>query len=540
MHPLSAQSIRRSLAPHKTPRPCTVEPLERRQLFAVTYSISLPGAGPITTWANNWSNSFKAYSATYTGSDGMVSIPLNGIDKLGSAYDTPGWQQWTTGDTFLGTYNPASGVRTGASKFVNNVVSMQQTSGASPAANIYKYRGSISSTAQEQMAIILRNTSGQYYWPSDGQVVNGKVVQLAIRMNGFVQAGVSLIQAPVPATITSSAYPYASTASITVADNNPNLYQAHTNTGVSDPYSGDRSATAAVMDLSNNTTAYAGDGYIYTYAVQQGTGFFEKYAFVGRATPANFSTPAAWEWWAPTFNRWISVSGTSPGLAVATPMKTTSNGKVNDAASEFSVFQMPDGRFAMVYDQNDISGKIVARYAPAGHPEGPWSSPTVIYTIPTPDSGNGQLGLRALPRGFSGTDWSYVTYGAKVHPQLSKAPTGTGASRAGRLLLSFHLQTWGPAGQFSPEFSYGDIYRPRFLELSLVGKDDTIAKPLEALPDGSTPTIKSANTSGNGSTTSIPSTRTPTTSALASFSRTKLTVPHTRPFPLTSDAGVLA
>lgn len=470
------------------PSRCLLEPLEPRRHFAVTYAVGLPTGGPITTWANGWSNVFKLPNGPYTGSDGIVSIPLNGIDKLGSGYDTPGWQQWTTGDAFIGQYNSVSGVRNSGTKFVNNIVGIQNSSGATPNFTSFRYRGSIATTPQEQMAIVPRNSRGDYQWPSDGLVVNGKVVQLSIRMNGTDQVGVSLIEAPVPSSLNINTFPYANPANITVRDmesangvkisnNNANLYTPHTRTGSSDPYVGPRSATGAVLDLRNNTVAYDGTGYIYTYAVQQGAGFFEKFAFVGRAKAGVFATSSAWEWYLPAQNKWVTSTPTASALSMATPLRTTSGGTVNDAASEFSVFQMPDGRLAMVYAQNDISSNIAVRYAPAGHPEGPWSAPTVIYNIAVPDAGNSAIGLRPLPAGFPGASWSYVTYGAKVHPQLSKAPTGTGTANSGRLLLSYHLQTWGPAGQLSPEFSYGDIYRIRFLELSLVGTNTTSRPP---------------------------------------------------------------
>ena len=156
----------------------------RTHLNAPGYVVSAP-ADVQSPYANRFANLFKHSGSpgtpVYTGSDGLYSIPLNGIDKLGSAYDASGWQMYTTGDTFVGSYNATTGVRTNGTKFVNNTVALHNASGVAPTPTVTKWRGSYLSTPADLMAIVSRPTANTsfYYWPSDGVVVNGQLVQLA-------------------------------------------------------------------------------------------------------------------------------------------------------------------------------------------------------------------------------------------------------------------------------------------------------------------------------------------------------------------------
>lgn len=466
-----------------------IEFLESRRLMAVVYNVQA-ASSPVNTWTTGWSNRF-ALSSGYTGSDGVYSIPMNGNDKLGSAYNTAGWQTFTFNDTFIGSYNTTTGLRNAGTKFINNTTGMVNTSGATPAAISYKWR--TDQTIQERMAMITRpsNTSPVYYWPNDGVVIDNagtkQMVQFSLKMQsggGLNTQGVAVTSWDLPATPNyTTNWPYKNAHNTDWRNSDvlfgqvPNVFKAQSGT-----WTGPRTAGAAILDRSNTTTAYTADGFIYIYAVQNGPDLFEKDVFVARATPANLVNTSTWEYWSGDFSGgndgWNGSGFGQNAIDYAQPLKDTNNVALKDMASEFSVIQLPDQRFAMVYSQNDMfgGGKIAVRYA--SNPTGPWTTPTIVHTVSTPNSGNASLNLRAMPAPYNTQGWTYGVYGAKVHPQLSKAPTGTGTANAGRLLVSFHiLPIDSSPGELGPEFQYGDIYRPRFVELSLVG-----VNTLKALP----------------------------------------------------------
>ncbi len=474
---------------HRPAARSQIEALEGRRFLTVAVSTISAPANVYTAYANAFTSLFKQSGTTttpvYTGSDGIYSIPLNGNSRLGSAYDTPGWQMYTTGDTFIGSYNSSTGLRNNGTKFVNNTVALHNTSGISQTPTISKWRGSWSATPQELMAIASRPTtsSTSYYWPGAGVVVNGQLVQLSLRQTGssLVTQGVAVFTAPVDSTFNSASdWPYSGSENTTWfnSDNRGGLGSARNlflaDTSSTDAYNGPRSMGAAILDTSSADRAFVSDGELYTYGTQLGAGLFQKFAFIARAAPANFANTASWQYWSQlpgeTAGTWRG-NGAADAITYGTPLKDTSGSNITDIASEFSVTQMPDGRLAMLYSKNDFlgGGKLAVRYAPAGHPQGPWSLPTTIYTISTPNSGNASIGLRPMPSAWASENWFYGTYGAKIIPQLSKAPSGT---QPGKLLVSFHtLALDGSPGSgtqtLGPEFTYGDIYRPRFLELSI-------------------------------------------------------------------------
>jgi hypothetical protein len=476
------------------PNPCErLEP--RTHLTAPGYLVSAP-ADVQMVYANNFTNLFKQPGSPgtpgYTGSDGIYAIPLNGIDKLGSAYETAGWQMYTTGDTFIGSYNATTGVRTNGTKLVNNTAAIHNASGLVPTTTVNKWRGSYLSSPAEVMAIASRPTANSifYYWPSDGVVVNGQLVQLALRQNASTleTQGVAVFTAPVDETFNANSdWPYSGVENTTWfnSDNRTGIGSARNvflpDTSTTDAYNGPRSMGAAIFDSSSADRAFQSDGNLYVYGTQLGSGFFQKYAFVARSPAASFGDTASWQYWSQLAGEpsgsWRGSTGATDAIGFGTPMRDVNGNFITDIASEFSVVQVPDGGLMMLYNKYDFfgGGELAVRYAPAGHPEGPWTTATTVYAISTPNAGNPAIGLRAMPAAWANENWLYGTYGAKVIPQLSQAPTAT---TPGKLLVSYHIGALdgSPASGtqvFGPEFTYGDIYRPRFLELTIAAVDTT-------------------------------------------------------------------
>jgi hypothetical protein len=105
-------------------------------------------------------------------------------------------------------------------------------------------------------------------------------------------------------------------------------------------------------------------------------------------------------------------------------------------ATEFSVSQVPGGKgYVAVYTENGLSDRIVGRFAAA--PEGPWSSPVLLYKCPE-----------------MARDKGVFCYAAKAHPW---AATGK------ELVISYCVNAW----QFARLFRDETVYRPRFVRVEL-------------------------------------------------------------------------
>jgi glycoprotein endo-alpha-1,2-mannosidase len=441
----------------------------RRAHAVGTYSFDAATATP-AGWAQSWTSQLASTSG-WTGADGLYSIPMNGNRKLGSAYDTPGWQTFTFNDSLIGTVD-ASDRRTGF-RFINNSIGMYSGMGAAPTPISFKWKGDQLPPFDSAASMITGPDAGGLYWPLDGIVVprtggGEQYVQFAMKIEGGLTAtAVSQMTWPVPDGVNySTNWPYNGnrgdtwSSSIDSVGPLPNLYKADPDG--SGP-TGELVMGTAILDTSSAAKAYTANGYAYIYGTRND--FLSKKVFVARAVPEDVSNPSAWAFWNAASSAWVT--GAS-AINSATPMRDTSNAALGDMAVEYSVTQLPDGRFAMVYLNADALGtQISARYASA--PQGPWSARQLLYNVSIPNSGNSALGL---PDISAYSDWMYVIYGAKAHAQLSKAPSGLGTENAGKLLISFNVNTWktnGSTSQPDPGWVYGSIYRPRFISVDIVG-----------------------------------------------------------------------
>ncbi len=103
-----------------------------------------------------------------------------------------------------------------------------------------------------------------------------------------------------------------------------------------------------------------------------------------------------------------------------------------DAATEFSVQRLPDGRYLQVQTLGFGATDIGVRYAP--RPEGPWSAPAAIYR--PQESGEKDV----------------FVYAAKAHPELEGAP----------LIVTYAANHFDPAKLLASQ----TLYYPRFVRLT--------------------------------------------------------------------------
>lgn len=105
-------------------------------------------------------------------------------------------------------------------------------------------------------------------------------------------------------------------------------------------------------------------------------------------------------------------------------------------ATEFSVSRLPNRKqYAMVYTENGLSDRIVARFADA--PAGPWSAPLLVYKCPE-----------------MAKDKGVFCYAAKAHGW---------AAENDDLFVSYCTNTWDFAGLFRD----ANAYRPKCVRITL-------------------------------------------------------------------------
>jgi hypothetical protein len=468
---------------------CSVEPAEpdpgdeNAAPFAQTVTYALdPTTATTAGLAQAWTGMFAGTSG-WTGADGVYSIPLNGVRKLGTAYNNVVYSVFTFNDTFIGSVSQL-GLRDPGYRFVNSTLAIFGGDARTPTAATdlkFKWRGDTTAPFDTSVANVITNASdGTVYWPNDGIVTStatGKqYLQFAIKVAGLTPVGVSQLTWPFPSNANfAQTWPYRGTrdggapgdwySSSDRYGQIPNLFRPDPDG--SGPL-GEIVMGSAILDLSSTTKAFSPTGYVYIYGVRGDSP--SKKVVVARVSPANVSNPNVWQFY-DVNQGWVqSSAGTDYAITHASPLRDVSNVELGHMAQELSVTQLPDGRLALVYLYDDMLGtQIQVRYANA--PQGPWSAATTLYTVSIPNAGNPAFGLRNIS---SFSDWKYYVNGAKAHAQLSKAPTGPGTANAGKMLISFQINTvratTGTTHQTNPVLIYGDIYRPRFITVDIVGR----------------------------------------------------------------------
>jgi uncharacterized protein DUF4185 len=378
----------------------------------------LEAGGPTTIAADNgmpanpWTSMFDRTSG-WTGADGVYSIPLVENDRLASA-TTASKTFWTFSDTFIGSVD-ANDHRSSGSYLIHNSTALLTGNSPGPSNIVFNTRTAIGGAAAPMFS---DNLNGSWFWPVDGVVVGSSIYLFSLRMKqvvggfGFDYEGITLFSTPI------------SQGNLI---NSPPLFTSYSqidNTGLYVAASGNIGAKIfgqAVMNNSAEAGAYKPDGFVYVYGVRNDS--FNKKLIVARVARAQVGNLSQYRFY--NGSAWVA------GAANAAPLSGADH-----LASEFSVTPLPDGRYVLVFNYDDIlDNEIDVRYSNSA--VGPWSAPTRIYTCP-------EAHLTAN---------TYV-YGAKAHPALS---------RRGELLISYHVNTF----DFNEDFTNADIYHPRFITVKL-------------------------------------------------------------------------
>jgi hypothetical protein len=164
----------------------------------------------------------------------------------------------------------------------------------------------------------------------------------------------------------------------------------------------------------------ANEGQLYVYGYhEQGKGIGRRMLTVARVPIAKVEDLTAWQF--------LSKTGWSDKATDAADV-------ASGLATEYSVSRLADGRFVLVYTENGLSERIVARFAK--EPEGPWSEPVLLYRCPE-----------------MARDKGVFTYAAKAHPWAS----------SDALLVSYCTNTW----DFWQAFRDEKVYRPKFVRVKV-------------------------------------------------------------------------
>jgi tetratricopeptide (TPR) repeat protein len=346
-------------------------------------------------------------TSDWTGADGAYSLSLPAVPAAGISNPRI---LWTFNDTLVGRIDERDH-RIG-SREVRNSMALQN--GTVPDPNQIQFFYGESQSGPR--ALVRPDESAQqWYWPNAGLVLNDKIYLFSLRMKpndyetgdgiyDFAYDGISLLSDRL---------------------DNPQPFQANYSQIETPLYAAstcDRGAILFGQSVLNNTATAATpspDGYIYIYGVRNDLD--SKKLIVARVLPEFIEDFTQYRYW--DGQQW------SEFIANAAPI-------TDQMSSEFSVTPLPDGRYIMVFQLNDFLSETVAvRYS--NSLVGPWTAPIPIW-----DTHTDRLDLQL------------IAYGAKAHPDLSQP---------GELLISYHSNTL----KFSQNYDHADIYRPRFLRLSL-------------------------------------------------------------------------
>ena len=351
--------------------------------------------------APEWTQLFHRQSGWF-GADGIFSIPLSGVDKVGNIGNRETLLLFS--DTYIGEV--AGNKPKPGNKMVNNTVAIVQGNTAHPDSIQFFYKQD--SQGAPQTYFVPANTNGkqEHFWLGDGFVnkaLHNTLYFFAyhIQITGegvfdFTEPDVSIIALP--------------------ADSRPPFLvqrQIKTPLHINIPGVGEGNFGAGVLVNTKWAGAPHPDGFVYVYACIGK----DKNLVAARVKPKYFEDFKRWTYW--NGKEWTADIKQLKGIT-------------NSVSNELSVTPLENGRYALIFQVLGLSDKIGMRIG--NSPVGPFGEIQEIWRTPEWDEG-------------------LFCYNAKAHPNLSKP---------GELLISYNTITpdfWKDIQQNAY------IYHPRFIRL---------------------------------------------------------------------------
>jgi len=353
--------------------------------------------------APEWSALLKRTSGWF-GGDGIYTIPLNGVEG----------KQAKPNDKILFIYSDSmigeirDNTMAPGYKMIHNSVSV--LNGNKPLAKQMKFYWDTDKQGKPESVFIPRTPktdSTDYYWLGDGFVnqYNNNIYIFGYRVRnvstdafGFREVGNTFIKIPA-----GSKPPY------------KDLKQMDTPFYLTDDKNDIGSFGAGIYVNTKTAGAPKPDGYIYTYGVRG----IAKNLMVARVLPRDFENYSKWTFW--NGSAWVS------------DMKAVAD-VTNGVSNELSLSALPDGRYALIFQQGGMSTTVGMRIGAS--PVGPFG-PVIKLWDCKPDL----------------VEKTFVVYNAKAHPTLSKP---------GELIISYNINSV----EFIKDLNkHPNLYRPRFIRL---------------------------------------------------------------------------
>lgn len=354
--------------------------------------------------APEWTALFKRTSGWF-GADGIFSIPVNGVNKAGSADST----LLIFSDSMIGEVKEGE-LQSGWSMVNNSVGYLHGNKACEDSVRFYWDKNDEGKPRSFFTPDTPSAEKGDYYWLGDGFVNaghNNATYIFAYRMRNlsdeewsFSEMGNVLIVIP--------------------SGSNP-PFKNHRQ--VETPFHFDASRAeekgsfgAGILANTKEAGIENPDGYVYVYGVRGKS----KQLLVARVLPQNFEKFEAWRFW--DGNGWNADMYKSAPVA-------------ENVSNELSVSPLSDGRYALVYQEDGMGSTVGLRIGATPH--GPFGPQMDLWECKEPQQKN------------------IYTYNAKAHPALS---------RPGELLISYNVNAFDFLNEIN---AHPNLYRPRFIRVRL-------------------------------------------------------------------------
>lgn len=367
-----------------------------------TFAQNLDSIKFTVTPADDWTNLFYR-SKGWFGGDGIYTIPLSGKESSPSKAKKT---LFIFSDTMIGTID--NGKLEPGSKMIHNSLAILDGDQPNPQNLHFDWKKENGNPESVFIPKTPLTVSGDYYWLGDGfvnQEIDNSIFIFGYRVRnisdavfGFEEVGNTLIKIK-----SNEALPF------------KNYEQKDTPFFLSKNDGEMGSFGAGIFVNTKKAGAAKPDGYIYVYGTQGKT----KKLLVARVKPKDFEVFDQWAYW----------NGKTWTTAIKESAAVT-----DQVSNELSVSELPDGRYALIFQQNGLGRNVCMRLGKT--PVGPFGP--VIKLWDTSDA--------LVGKGF-------YSYNAKAHPSLSKR---------GELLISYNVNSFD---FFNDLNTHPNLYRPRFIRV---------------------------------------------------------------------------